>query len=96
LEVGVRGDGFVEVVDVGGVMFVVMQTHGFRVDIRFERIGCVGKRGEGERAFLHWGSRVLLSYIGFGLGDGGQESRSEGGAEEEFEEVTAGDVGHEE
>ncbi len=48
MEVGVRGDGFVEVVDVGGVMFVVMQTHGFRVDIRFERIGCVGKRGEGE------------------------------------------------
>jgi len=75
-------------------MFVVVQGHGLRVDERFERAGCVGKRGKGEGAFLQRGSRALLRTRGFGLGDGGQEPRSEGGAEEEFEEVTAGEVGH--
>jgi hypothetical protein len=71
-------------------MFVVMQTHGFRVDIRFERIGGVGKRGEGEGPSFAQSRQALLSYGGFGLGDGGKKSSSEGGAEKEFEEVTAG------
>ena len=75
-------------------MLVVMQGHRLGIDERFKCSGGIGKRGKGEGAFLHWGSRALLSYRGFGLGDGGQESRSEGGAEEEFEEVTAGEVGH--
>ena len=75
-------------------MFVVMQAHGFRVDERFERIVCVGERGEGEGTFLQRGRRALLTYRGFGSGDGGQELRSEGGTEKEFEEVTAGEVGH--
>ena len=52
MEVGIRGDGFIEIVDVGGVVFVVMQTHGSCVDKRFERIGGVGERGEGKGTFL--------------------------------------------
>ena len=75
-------------------MLVVMQAHGFRVDERFESIGCVRERGEGEGTFLKWGRRASLSYGGFGSGDRGEESRSEGGAEEEVEEVTAGEGGH--
>ena len=85
MEVGIRGDGFVEIVDVGGVVLVVVQGHRLGIDIRLERIGSVGKRREGEGTFLKWGRRALLSYGGFGSGNGGQESRSEGGAEEEFE-----------
>ena len=48
MKVGIRGDGLVEIVDVGGVVFVVMQGHRLGIDIRFEGIGCVGERGEGE------------------------------------------------
>lgn len=75
-------------------MFVVVQGHRLGIDIRFERIGCVGKRGEGEGPSFAQSRQALLSYGGFGSGDGGQKLRSEGGAEEEFEEVTAGEVGH--
>ena len=75
-------------------MLVVMQAHGCSIDKRFEGSGGVGKRRKGEGAFLQRGRRALLSYGRFGSGDGWQEPRSEGGAEEEFEEVTAGEVGH--
>jgi len=67
-----------------------MQGHGFRVDERLKGIGCVGERGEGERPSFAQSRQALLSYGGFGLGDRGEESSSEGGAEEEFEELTAG------
>ncbi len=49
LEVGVGGEGFVEVVNVGGVMFVVMEGHGFHIDERFEGGWGVGQRGKSER-----------------------------------------------
>jgi hypothetical protein len=39
LKVGIRGDGLVEIVDVGGVVFVVMQGHRLGIDVRFEGIG---------------------------------------------------------
>ena len=59
-------------------MLVVVEAHGFRIDERFERIGCVGKRGEGEWTFLQRGRRALLSYRGFGSGDRGENSGSKG------------------
>jgi hypothetical protein len=37
-EVRFASDGFVHVVDVSGVMFVVMDFHRLRVDVRFERV----------------------------------------------------------
>jgi hypothetical protein len=67
-----------------------MQGHRLGIDIRLKGIRCVRERGEGEWTFLKWGRRALLSYRGFGSGDRGGKSSSEGGAEEEFEEVTAG------
>jgi hypothetical protein len=45
LEVGIRSDGFVEIVDVGSVVLVVMKGHRLGIDIRLEGIGCVGERG---------------------------------------------------
>ena len=75
-------------------MLVVVQGHRLGIDIRLKGIGCVGKRGEGEGPSFAQSRQALLSYGGFGLGDGGQESRTEGGTEEEFEEVTARKVAH--
>ena len=40
---GFGGDGFVQIVDVGVVVLVVVDAHGFRVDVRFERAVCVGE-----------------------------------------------------
>ena len=94
LEVGIGSDGFVEIVDVSSVMFVVMQGHRFGIDIRLKGVGCVRERGQGEGPGRGWCGQSLLSYGGFGLGDRGQKLRSEGGAEKKFEEVTAGEVGH--
>ena len=75
-------------------MFVVMQGHRFGIDIRLEGVGGVGQRWQGEWPSFAQSRQAWLSYGGFGLGDRGQESRSEGGAEKKFEEVTAGEVGH--
>ena len=50
LEIRVRGDGLVEVVDVGGMVLAVMQGHGFRVDERFQGVGRVGEGRESKRA----------------------------------------------
>jgi hypothetical protein len=47
-EVVVAGEGFVEVGDVGTVVFVVVDLHGLRVDVGFEGIEGVGERREGE------------------------------------------------
>ena len=38
LEFGIAGDGVVQVGDVSGMMFAVMDLHRRRVDVRFERI----------------------------------------------------------
>jgi len=65
LKVGIRGDGFVEIVDVGGVVFVVMQGHRLGIDVRFEGVGCVGERGQGERPSFAQSRQALLSYGGF-------------------------------
>lgn len=58
MEVGVRGDGFVEIDDVGSVVFVVVQSHRLGIDIRFEGIGCVGERRQGEGSAWEWGKGV--------------------------------------
>ena len=94
LKVGIGGEGFVEIVDVSSVMFVVMEGHCFGIDIRLEGVGGVGQRGQSEGPGYGRCGQAWLSFKGFGLGDRGQESRSEGGAEKKFEEVTAGEVGH--
>ena len=94
LKVGIRSNGFVEIVDVSSVMFVVMEGHCLGVDIRFKGVGCVRERGQGEWPSFAQSRQAWLSYGAFGLGDRGQESRSEGGTEKKFEEVTAGEVGH--
>ena len=75
-------------------MFVVVQGHRFGIDIRLEGVGGVGQRWQGEWPSFAQFRQAWLSYGWFGLGDRGQESRSEGGAEKKFEEVTAGEVGH--
>jgi hypothetical protein len=72
----------------------VVQGHRLDIDIRLKGIGCVRERGEGERPSFAQSRQALLSYGGFGLGDRGEESSSEGGAEEEFKEITSGEVGH--
>jgi len=48
----------VEIVNVGGVVFVVMQGHCLGIDIRLEGIGCVGERGQGEGSAWEWGKGV--------------------------------------
>ena len=75
-------------------MFVVVQGHRLGIDIGLKRIGCVRKRGEGEGPSFAQSRQALLSYGGLGSGDRGEETSSEGGAEEEFKEITAGEVGH--
>jgi len=39
-------------------VFVVMQGHRLGIDIRFECVGCVGKRRQGEGAAWEWGKGV--------------------------------------
>ena len=39
-------------------MFVVMQGHRLGIDIRFEGIGCVGERRQGEGSAWEWGKGV--------------------------------------
>ena len=50
LKVGKGGDGLVQVVDVGGVMFVVMQGHGLSIDVGFQGVGRVGEGRKGKRS----------------------------------------------
>jgi len=45
-EVGGFGDGFVEFGDVGGVVFVVVEFHGLRVDVGLQRVVVVWQGGE--------------------------------------------------
>ena len=37
-EFRISGDGLVEVGDIGGVVFAMVDFHGSRVDVRFERV----------------------------------------------------------
>ncbi len=79
MKVRIRGDGFVEIVDVGSVVFVVMQGHRFGIDIRLEGIGCVGKRGEGEGPSFAQSRQALLSCRGFRRNErDGQEAGGDG------------------
>jgi len=71
LEVGVGGDGFVEIVDVGGMMFVVMQGHRLGIDIRLEGVGGEGERWQGEGPSFAQSRQALLSYGGFRRNDRG-------------------------
>ena len=81
LKVGIGGEGFVEIVDISSVMFVVVQGHRFGIDIRFEGVGCVRERGQGEGPGRGWCGQSLLSYGGFRRNNReGQEAGGDGGA----------------
>jgi len=82
LKIGIRGHGFVEVVDVGGVVFAVVEGHGFGVDVGLEGIGWVGKRRKGEGT---GGNRRRLRRRG-----GREQARGESSSEEGLEEGAAG------
>ena len=77
MEVGIRSDGFVEIVDVGSVVLVVMKGHRLGIDIGLEGIGCVGERGEGEGSAWEWGK---------GVGGGRGEAGGQYSSQEELEE----------
>jgi hypothetical protein len=51
------------------MVFVVMQDHRLGIDIRFEGVGCVGERGEGEGPSFAQSRRALLRYRGFRRND---------------------------
>ena len=71
-------------------MFVVMQGHRLGIDIRFEGVGCVGERGQGERPSFAQSRQALLSYGGFRRSDReGQEAGGDGGAKEELKELSS-------
>ena len=48
LEIGMGGEGFVEIVDVSSVMLAVVERHGLSIDVGFERVGGIGKGRKGE------------------------------------------------
>jgi hypothetical protein len=76
LEIGIRGDGFVEVVDVGGVVFAVVEGHGLGIDVGLEGVGGVRERRKGEGAGWPSSARArqaLLSYGGFRCDSGRRE-----------------------
>ena len=75
------GEGGVEVVDVGGVVFAVVDFHGFGIDVGLQGIERVGKRGEG----------VGGAGGGFGIlcAGGGGEPGGGGGEGAEFDELAA-------
>ena len=77
MEVGIRSDGFVEIVDVGGVVLVVMKGHRLYIDIRLKGIGCVGERRQGEGSARDWGK---------GVGGGRGESGGQHSSQKELEE----------
>ena len=77
MKVGIRGDGLVEIVDVGGVVFVVMQGHRLGIDVRFEGIGRIGERRQGKRPGRGWGS--------FGAGGGRGQAGGEHPSHKELE-----------
>ena len=56
LEVGVRLERRVQVVDVGAVVLVVMDPHRLLVDVRLQGVVVVGQGGKGERhdRLLNW------------------------------------------
>ena len=60
-------------------MFVVMQGHRLGIDIRFEGIGCVGERRQGEGPSFAQSRQALLSCGGFRRnGREGQEAGGDG------------------
>lgn len=77
LEGGIGGDGGVEVIDVGLVMFAMVNFHGFGVDVGLECVEGVRERGEGKGPGGWWGLSEEV---------GGGESGAGGGSP--FDEVT--------
>ena len=57
LEFRFAGDGVVDVGDIGGVVFAVMDFHGAGVDVGFERVEGESEFGEGVG---HWSGVVLV------------------------------------
>lgn len=89
LEVGVAGEGFVEIGDVGSVVFVVMDFHCLRVDVGFEGVEGVRQWREGEGG----GAGGDGGDGGVGVGgkcgeDGGTGGGGDGGG---FESVASSD-----
>ena len=54
-KVGIIGDGLVQVRHIGRVMFVVMNLHRSRINVRFERVVGIGQRWQRE-----WSAVVLI------------------------------------
>ena len=67
------GDGLVELTDVGGVMLVVVNLHGFGIDPGFEGIVIVAEGGE----FKDWGN-FRGRFGGEALGGEGEGAGGEG------------------
>ena len=71
-------------------MFAVVEGHGFRIDERFQGVGGVGERGEGEGTGGPSSARArqaLLSYGGFRSNRGiREEAGGDGSGEEGLEE----------
>ncbi len=88
------GDGDVEVVDVAGVVLVVVEMHGFGVNIGLEGVVGVGKWREGEgtggggRSDRGLGSRFGCE--GFGEAGGGEDAAEGTGGFEQGSTVHGG------
>ncbi len=74
VEIGVVSDGLVEVVDVAGVMFAVMDLHRLGIDVRFEGIEGITQR----REFVGADGSGLGEDVAGGNGSGGDEGGAEG------------------
>ncbi len=74
VEIGVVGDGLVQVVDVGGMMFAVMDLHGLGIDVGFQGIEAIAQ----GRQFVGAGGGGLGEDVAGGNGCGGNEGGTEG------------------
>ena len=81
LKVRVRSHGLIEIVDVGGVMFVVVERHGLRINIGFESVRSIRQRRKGEGT---GGRRRRLRRRG-----GREQASGESSNEESLEEGAA-------
>ena len=68
-------------------MLVVMQGHRLGIDIRFQGVGGVGERRQGEGPSFAQSRQALLSYGGFRCTEReGQEAGGDRGPKEDLEE----------
>ena len=75
-----RRHGLVQIRDISGMMFVVMDLHGVRVNVRLQRVVSVRQRRQCERAGGRGGSRRRRRA---GLGLGRQRAGRQGGGGED-------------